>query len=229
MTDIEKVKGLFKKNNLYFPAIPGQLALRIEERSNWLFSTRTDEMWPYNLAEYIGEVDERRVEDYALLSHSGHGLNSYALQYYLVCGPLEMFLHLAWGGVYSKPERTAAQICACFMLADEIVTFAGLTKKVEPGAKLRIVGSNFYGSYWYIHTEDKSAGESELQEDNICSELPQDEGEIDLFEFFEKCKQPDCAESKKIQKSRGERSWEKGKHDRMPAMVLTEALHWLKE
>lgn len=76
MIDIEKEKALFKKNKLCFPSILGQLALRIEERSNWLFSTRTDEMWPYNLDEYIGEVDEARVEDYALLSHSGHGLNS---------------------------------------------------------------------------------------------------------------------------------------------------------
>jgi hypothetical protein len=68
------------------------------KREKWIHSlkkTREIDMSPYNLQHYIREVDGTHVEDYVVLSHSGYGVNSYALQYYLVHGMLEMFLHLS--------------------------------------------------------------------------------------------------------------------------------------
>ena len=45
-----------------------------------------------------------------MLSHSGHGVNSYAIHYYLVQRPLRMFLQLGWGGVYDDAKEDAAKI-----------------------------------------------------------------------------------------------------------------------
>ena len=88
------------------------------------------------------------MEDYALLCHSGHGINSYALQYYLVHDSLQMFLHLGWGGVYMDAQAEAAKIQECFSLADEIILAAKPVGRLVAGNRLTIVASDFYGSNW---------------------------------------------------------------------------------
>lgn len=149
MTDITKARHLFREAGLAFPTIPGDLAQKLKERDSWVFSTRPIRQWPYWLDRYVQEAQRKRIPDYALLSHSGHGANSYAVQYYLVHGPLHMFLHLGWGGVYMDKENAATQIHECFSRADEIaqatVQTAGAFKA---GEHLTVVGSDFYGSYW---------------------------------------------------------------------------------
>jgi hypothetical protein len=147
-TDIEKAKELFRQAGLAFPTIPAQLATRLKERDNWLFSTREVDESPYELRSYIGDAHATDVADYAILAHSGHGSNSYAIQYYLVYGALRMFLHLGWGGVYMDPNRAAATIHECFSLADEIIAAVQTSGRLRLGDRLIIVGSDFYGSYW---------------------------------------------------------------------------------
>jgi hypothetical protein len=96
MTDIGKARRLFHEAGLAFPKIPDEFAPRLKERDEWLFSTREIQASPYNLHHYVREIERNPVEDYVVLSHSGHGANSYAIQYYLVQGALRMFLHLSW-------------------------------------------------------------------------------------------------------------------------------------
>lgn len=148
MTDAEKARRLFEQAGLAFPEISPELAARLKERDRWLFSTRDLDVWPYDLKHYVDEVDGAPVADYALLSHSGHGVNSYAVQYYLVFGPLRVFLHLGWGGVYMDADTAAANIRECFSLADQIVARVVAGGRVEAGGKLTVVCSDFYGSYW---------------------------------------------------------------------------------
>jgi hypothetical protein len=114
MTDLERARHLFQQAGLAFPTIPEKLAARLKEQHKWLFSTRKLKMSPYNLQHYVQECDGAPVEDYAVLCHSGHGVNSYAIQYYLVHGALRMFLHLKWGGAYVDAKQTAANIRVCF-------------------------------------------------------------------------------------------------------------------
>ena len=153
MTDLEKARQLFQEAGLAFPTIPEELAARLNEQGEWLFSTREIEMSPYSVQHYVSEIDATHVEDYVVLSHSGHGVNSYALQYYIVRGSLGMFLHLGWGGVYMEAEKAAADVRDCFSLADEIVPAAQTARKLQGSARLKIVGSDFYGSYWCVSTK----------------------------------------------------------------------------
>lgn len=148
MTDLEKARRLFRDAGLAFPTIPAEIAARLKQQGVWLFATREIEMSPYNIQHYVAEVDETRVEDYAVLSHSGHGVNSYALQYYLVRGPLRMFLHLGWGGVYMDNDAAKVDIRNCFSLADQIVLAAQATRRLGAAEHLKVVGSDFYGSFW---------------------------------------------------------------------------------
>ncbi len=148
MTDIEKARRLFRHAGLAFPTIPDDLASQMKERDRWVFSTRPIDMSPYNLQHYVDEVKGTKVKDYALVSHSGHGVNSYAIQYYLVRGPLCMLLHLCWGGVYSDAEADAATIRDCFAIADRVALAAQSARKFQVGERLTIMGSSFYGSYW---------------------------------------------------------------------------------
>src|SRR5208282_2598966 len=149
MTDIEKARQLFRDAGLAFPTIPEELAERLKEHGRWLFSTRPLGMSPYNLQHYLEEVEVSQVKDYAVLSHSGHGVNSYAIQYYLVHGSLRMFLHLGWGGVYSDRREDEATIHDCFSMADQIARAAQGVRKFQAVEALTIVGSDFYGSYFF--------------------------------------------------------------------------------
>jgi hypothetical protein len=147
MNDIAKARLLFRKAGLAFPTIPKPLAAAMKQRHEWCFSTRELEMSPYNLQHYVQE-SHGAIGDYAVLCHSGHGVNSYAIQYYLVYRLLRMFLHLGWGGVYMDTDAATSKIRACFSLAEKIVP-AATTDKLAAGQRLTIVASDFYGSYWF--------------------------------------------------------------------------------
>ena len=95
MSVLEKARRLFQEVGLALPEIPEELAAGLKEQGKWLFSTRDLEMSPYNLDHYVQEGDQAPAA-YVVLAHSGHGVNSYAIQYYLVSGPLRLFLHLGW-------------------------------------------------------------------------------------------------------------------------------------
>jgi hypothetical protein len=147
MSVLEKARRLFQEAGLAFPEIPERLAAELNEQGKWLFSTRDLEASPYDLDHYVQEEDQAPAT-YVVLAHSGHGANSYAIQYYLVSGPLRLFLHLGWGGVYMDAEAAASEIRECFSLANEIVATTMASRKFALGERLTIVGSDFYGSYW---------------------------------------------------------------------------------
>jgi hypothetical protein len=147
MSVVEKARRLFQEAGLAFPMVPMELAAKLKEQGKWLFSTRELKTSPYNLQHYVDEADGDAGE-YAILSHSGHGANSYAIQYYLVSGPLRLFLHLGWGGAYMDAEADASKIRECFSLADQIVAAAVTSRKLAASERLTAVGSDFYGSHW---------------------------------------------------------------------------------
>jgi hypothetical protein len=171
MTDVEKARKLFHDSGLAFPAVPVELAVRVKELgderlpmrdnisdrpgSSWLFSTRELDMSPYNLQHYVEEAESGPVNDYLIVSHSGHGVNSYAIQYYLVRGSLRMFLHLGWGGAYANAEKDAATIRKCFSLADRVVAASENRAKFQLGEHLIIVSSDFCESYWLRPGEER--------------------------------------------------------------------------
>ena len=148
MSDIEKARQVFQKAGLAFPTIPEKLAEQLTEQSKFVFSTRPIDEWPYFLHSYVKEAEKSEVDDYVVLCHAGHGVNSWAIHYYLVHDSLRMFLQLGWGGLYSDWEEDAARIRDCFLLADQIASVAKTVGRFKAGNHLTVVVSNFAGSYW---------------------------------------------------------------------------------
>ena len=171
MTDIEKARQLFRKSKVAFPTLPDTLAARLKELDKWLFSTREIQVSPYDLQHYVLEVNETHVEDYAVLSHSGHGANSYAIQYYVVYGALRMFLHLGWGGVYMNARKAGDQIRDCFSLTDEIIPVVQTGARLRAGDRLTIVGSDFYGSYWSVPGQRGRGKDTESSPAEVLAEV----------------------------------------------------------
>ena len=168
MADIDEARRLFAEAGLAFPKAPDRLAARLKKRGDWLFSTRAIKTSPYELDDYVNETPGR---DYAVLAHSGHGINSYAIQYYLVQRPLRLFLHLPWGGVYVDAEAVAADIRECFSLADEIVAALPNAGHLLPDTWLTIVGSNFYGSHWAVSDEVHGRNERSAKPSDVLADV----------------------------------------------------------
>lgn len=168
MTDFEKAQQLFHESGLTIPTIPQELANKLKERRAWLFSTRDIEISPYDLQHYIREAEGTQVVDYVILAHSGHGANSYAIQYYLVHKTLRLFLrlflHLAWGGIYMDAGAATSRVRNCLLLADELVSAAQSNNTILGGDRLTVVGSDFYGSYWSGPRDKPTIGNSDSRD-----------------------------------------------------------------
>ena len=52
----------------------------------------------YMFEDYISEALIGTAPDYVAFCHAGHGMNSYAINYHLVDGPLALFVQAPWGG-----------------------------------------------------------------------------------------------------------------------------------
>ena len=115
MSDIEKTRRCFVEAGLAFPTIPDEAAARLKEQRKWLFSTREIETSPYNLQHYVREFDRTHVADYVVLAHSGHGVNSYAVQYYVVHAPWGCFSTSVGVAYTTMPKRMRPKFATAFL------------------------------------------------------------------------------------------------------------------
>lgn len=143
MTGYQLAQQCFDQAGLAFPEIPDSLATRLQPLDKWQFASRGLDTTPYDLKFYRHET---YADNYVILAHTGHGSNSYAIQYYLVVANFKLFLHLAWGGVYMDEVATTAAINKAFELADQITHLAVKPGLLDKDQSLHIVGSDFYGS-----------------------------------------------------------------------------------
>ena len=104
----------------------------------------------YMFDHYISEALIGTAPDYLAFCHAGHGINSYAINYHLVDGPLALFAQAPWGGAYSNPEETAAAVaalftrCAALIEAVETAKARGLS---GPPGRLFVVESLLRGFF----------------------------------------------------------------------------------
>ena len=60
--------------------------------------------------KFIEEALSNPDREYVAVGHAGHGINSYAMHYFLVYGPVALFAQLPWGGAYMDSTETARVI-----------------------------------------------------------------------------------------------------------------------
>ncbi len=98
----------FRNAGLPVPPVPASLRDALRVRDLWLWSTvEVDRMDMYLFTRYPVELLAPDAPDYIAISHGGHGMSSYSINYQLVLGPLAVFVQVAWGGVYEDQNRQA--------------------------------------------------------------------------------------------------------------------------
>src|SRR5438045_3509422 len=95
-----ELQAWFAKMGFELARIPAELASSMTKPYDYSFSTRPLSMSPYNFESYVTELAWKDIQDYAVVTHAGHGANSHALVFYLVRRPYAVLLHVTFGGIY---------------------------------------------------------------------------------------------------------------------------------
>lgn len=150
-TALANAKRLFKRTGLTFPSIPADLAPGFSKRSDWCFSTISLKTSPSLFEDYLNRGIKKAIRNYVVVAHAGHGINSYALHYYLVWKPLRLFLQVGWGGAYMNNGETTRKVNRWFSLAEKIVNAtheAKVLRRIHAADCFVVAASEFHGSYW---------------------------------------------------------------------------------
>jgi len=147
----------FRSAGLPFPPIPQTLRGHLREHSEWHFSTLEASRSAYALLSFVMETEDNPVDNYILISHDGHGVNSWAIHYYLVYGPLALFVQTAWGGIYTDNDAAAQRMERRFRQATALIDAVERAKEEQLFGlpqRLIVVVSDFYDSRWRISGPD---------------------------------------------------------------------------
>lgn len=123
-TPLEELWWLFKDAGLPFPPLPRGLADRLQEVEPWVFATRPIVTSPWDVDDYLEEAVAGSPPDYVLVAHTGYGVNSWAIHYFLVQGGLGIFLQIPWGGAYTDNDAAVARLRERFAAAADLIEAA---------------------------------------------------------------------------------------------------------
>ena len=150
--ELHSAEGLFRTEGLGAPSLPPELAALLQERAPGIHATRELAAPPYVLEVYVRELlSGAGTPDYAVLAMDGHGFNSWAMHYYLVSGPLALFIQLPWGGAFTNAQAARDEIERVLGWASLLpARLAALNQRgrIPPGRKLLVVLSRFDQARW---------------------------------------------------------------------------------
>jgi hypothetical protein len=144
IADMEAVLG---HHRLPLWPVPERFRAALRKPEDWLWTTREiDPMEMYLFRRYPAEAADRSTADYLAISHAGHGVNSYALNYHLVTGPLALFAQVLWGGVYADDDRAREALARQADLMRRLIPLAEAAAAGWDGRRRLIVAeSGFRG------------------------------------------------------------------------------------
>jgi len=143
---LEAARALFADAKLPFPTVPAEFHSHFHEVDKWHFEANAPKGHPYNMDAYIRRARRSAVNDFVVLAHAGHGVNSYAIHYFVVQKPLAVFLQIGWGGVYMDAARSVALVTRCFALTDSLVAAvaeARATRRLTEDERIIVTASDF--------------------------------------------------------------------------------------
>ncbi|MEM7025869.1 MAG: hypothetical protein AAF637_25295, partial [Pseudomonadota bacterium] len=117
----ERLAWRFRQFGLAPPPLPRHLGLRLQEYDDWLFATFEPSGPPYWIERYLDEVAQAWPDDQLLVSHDGHGVNSWAIHYIAIVGSVACFLQIPWGGAYMNEALPRETVNRKLGLAGELL------------------------------------------------------------------------------------------------------------
>ena len=163
-SDLHHAQALLSAEGLSFPTLPGALAGQLRERAPGIYSTRELVASPYALEVHVGELlHSANWGDSAVVAIDGHGSQSWAFHYYLISGPLALFVQLPWAGAFSDMNADRAEIERVLDWARPLpqrLTELEKQGRLAPGQKLLVVLTRFSRARWaWVRTPEISMEE----------------------------------------------------------------------
>lgn len=141
---IEAFEEFFEKESLDVPMVASHLEDRLTEYREWHWATQPtpapiDDYSLTNTVEYL----KGPVRDQYSVSHDGHGINSYSLNFRHVSGELAIIAQTAWGGVYGDRARDSEDWNRDVLRINSLLTITASVSDEERVRKYLLVASNF--------------------------------------------------------------------------------------
>ena len=160
--DYARVEALLAESGVAMPPMPADARTRLKEREEWCFCTRALKVSPSELQHFVRKAIAGVSPDYVLIAQAGHGIGSSALYYFLVQGPLQLFLQIGWGGGSVESERSTALINECFALAHRLV--GAIPEALRRGwlprqGRITVVGSSLGEGFWEVTAAGERASQ----------------------------------------------------------------------
>jgi len=134
---LAEARRTFEHAGLPLPPVPERFASALRKTAEWCFSTREIEpMRMYMFDRCLYDALAEQSQDYLAFCHAGHGVNSYALNYHLIDGPLVLVVQAPYGGVYMTDEDTRKaieQLQRCGALIDAVERAKARGLSAHPG------------------------------------------------------------------------------------------------
>jgi hypothetical protein len=146
---------LFDSWQLPLPPLPSDLASSLRVLGPSLLGTRQGTPSPYGIDWFLDDL-AAGPPDYLLLGHAGHGVNSWAMHYYLVSRTLALFLQLPWGGAYTDAEPATAAVATAFAGAERLILHPGRLGRLAPGQRLVVIDSAFAEPRWGVLSQGEA-------------------------------------------------------------------------
>jgi hypothetical protein len=139
----------FQQQKLPSPPVPTSLQGALTQQTPHVFGTVQLQHDLYDLGHYLKKANDP-TEDYLLLGHGGHGIQSHAMHYYLVQGPLAVFLQIQCGSAYGDLDKDALRLTHYYgqleALLNKTLTATNASNKLASGQRLIVFESDFAGN-----------------------------------------------------------------------------------
>jgi len=149
--DLLEAKGQFEAQGLPFPYIPKEMEAGFKRLRPWVFGTGHRGHGLYNISKFSRDALTRPQEDFLLLGQAGHGIQSYAMHYYVARNPLYLFLQIAYGGAYTDNDEAIDAMNTRYALAEQLIKTlpsAARREDLPPQERWIITSTDFYNSSW---------------------------------------------------------------------------------
>jgi hypothetical protein len=144
---LQDLRQRFESAGLPLPPIPAVLEADMRIIGPWTWGTEADPSPAYDFAVHEQQAIESGA-DRLLIAHAGHGVNSWALHYYLTVDPVSVIVQVPYGGAHDDADRAVATVGRRF---EEIVGLLGSAAtatragRFEDGTRLVVARSDWHG------------------------------------------------------------------------------------
>ena len=142
--DYARVEALVAEAGVVMPPMPIDARARLKEREDWCFCTRTFKVPPSDVQYYVRKAIAGVSPDYVLIARTEAGVGPAALHYFLVQGPLQIFLQIG------------------FALARQLVDAipeALRRGRLSRQGRITVVGSSFGKGFWEVAAAGERASQ----------------------------------------------------------------------